>query len=318
MSLRAPIVAFCAASATLLSSCAGFTRWPWSYTQRWPGPMKAETSPLPPGDRGVFAEGPEDVLVQRHADPVQVRPAGLLSSYPLRFYAKSKSLRAGSSIYTGAGGRAEVLFPEGSSVMLFGTGVGIIGSKSRGEPMFLFQQLDRAHVTTATKETIQLVGGAELRLQGGPVLLESLRADLLRVLNQSKTSVQVAYRDALIALDPGEKVDLPVVGSEGLPKPADSAWKVMEGTLFPVRTRGALETGGGSDPVVSPGAASTGGLSPGGLALRALGESSVEALGLEWQLQLDEEVTLRGLESLAPLPAPVKPPATTPPANRQP
>ena len=108
------------------------------------------------------------------------------------------------------------------------------------------------------------------------------------------------------------------VGSEGLPKPADSAWKVMEGTLFPVRTRGALETGGGSDPVVSPGAASTGGLSTGGLALRALGESSVEALGLEWQLQLDEEVTLRGLESLAPLPAPVKPPATTPPANRQP
>ncbi|MFM7280439.1 MAG: hypothetical protein ACKO32_01525, partial [Planctomycetia bacterium] len=130
-------------------------------------------------------------------------------------------------------------------------------------PMFLFQQLDRAHVTTATKETIQLVGGGELRLQGGPVLLESLRADLMRVLNQSKNSVEVAYRDALITLDPGEKVDLPVVGSEGLPKAADSAWKAMEGTGFPVRTRGALETGSGSDPLVSPGAASTGGLSTG-------------------------------------------------------
>jgi hypothetical protein len=321
--LRAPIVAFCAASATLLSSCAGFTRWPWSYTQRWPGPMKAETSPLPPGDRGVFAEGPEEVLVQRHADPVQVRPAGLLSSYPLRFYAKSKSLRAGSSIYTGAGGRAEVLFPEGSSVMLFGTGVGIIGSKSRGEPMFLFQQLDRAHVTTATKETIQLVGGAELRLQGGPVLLESLRADLLRVLNQSKTSVLVAYRDALITLDPGEKVDLPVVGSEGLPKPADSAWNAVEGMEFPVRARGAVEIAIGAEPALSTdvGAtlrSSTDPSSTGSVALRALGESSVEALGLEWQLRLDEEVTLRGLESLAPLPTPAQQPSSTPPAKRQP
>lgn len=285
MSLRAPIVAFCAASATLLAGCAGFTRWPWSYTQRWPGPMQAQTTPLPPGDRGIFKEGPEEVLVQRHADPVQVRPAGLLSSYPLRFYAKSKSMRAGSSVYTGAGGRAEVLFPGGSSITLFGTGVGIVGSTSRGEPLFLFQQVDRAHITTATRETVQLVGGAELRMQGGPVLVESLRADLLRVLNQSKGAIDVAYRDVVIALDPGEKVDLPVHAEEGTPRPPDSAWAELDASPFAVRTRGKLERIDSS---------------AGQVQLRAQESSSVGALGLELSLGLDEEVRLGGLESLEP------------------
>jgi hypothetical protein len=291
--LRVPIVAFCAASATLLSGCAGFTRWPWSYTQRWPGPMTPQTSPLPPGDRGLFAEGPEEVLVQRHADPVQVRPAGLMSSYPLRFYAKSKALRAGSSIYTGAGGRAEVLFPDGGSITLFGTGVGIVGSTSRGEPLFRFQQLDRALVTTAAPARLHLVGGSELRLKGGPVLVESLRADLLRVLNQSKAAVEVATREVVITLDPGDKVDLPVIGEEGAPRVLDSAWTPLEASPFAVRTRGSFER---LEDV------------PGSIRLRSQEQARVGAFGLEVSLGLDEEVRLAGLDSLSPLPAaPVKP-----------
>jgi hypothetical protein len=279
--------------ALVCTGCGGFTRWPWSYTQRWPGPMKAESTPLPPGDRGVFAEGPEEALVLRHADPCQVRPAGLVSSYPLTFYKKQQHLRAGSSVYTAAGGRLELLWPSGTSITLFGRGMGIIGSPSRGEPSFLFQQVERAHVSTAKPEAIQIAGGVELRVKGGPVLLDSLRADLLRVLNQSKGAIEVAYRDVVFELDPGEKVDLPIVLGTGAPSPAETGWSQTDTLRMPARYRGAVD-------VESSEAA---------LVLRSNGENVLEVLGQRIRLPLDEELRVEGLESLTP-PArkePVKP-----------
>ena len=70
-------------------------------TQRLPSPMESTLEPLPPGTIDLYPEGPEEVLVLRLADPARVRPAGLPSSYPLRFYRKQVRLNAGSWVECG-------------------------------------------------------------------------------------------------------------------------------------------------------------------------------------------------------------------------
>ena len=102
-------------------------------TQRFPEPMQATVDPLPPGTQDLYPEGPEEALVIRHADPVQIRPAGLSSSFPLPFYDKQARVNSGSWVFSGAGGRVEVLWPTSSSLVLFGKCTGVIGSPSSSE-----------------------------------------------------------------------------------------------------------------------------------------------------------------------------------------
>ena len=94
----------------------------WRDAQRWPGPMRATVEPLPPGDLAYHPPGPEEVSLIRHADQVQVRPAGALQGHPLSFYDKKVRLKAGGAAIVAPGGRAEILWPEGSSIVLFGRG----------------------------------------------------------------------------------------------------------------------------------------------------------------------------------------------------
>ncbi len=164
------------ACAALLPACGGPWRWPWGNTQRWPGPMEPLVDPLPSGDRELYLAGPEELLVMRHADPCQVRPAGYASAFPLTFYKKSLRVHSGSCVYSAPGGRIEVLWPNGSSVVLSGRGAGIIGSKSRGEPAFIFQQVERADIHMQERDQVELVGGARLSAEGGPFRLELLHA----------------------------------------------------------------------------------------------------------------------------------------------
>ena len=267
------------ACAALLSSCGGPWRWPWGNTQRWPGPMEPLADPLPSGDRELYKPGPEELLVMRHADPCQVRPAGFASAFPLTFYKKSLRLHSGSCVYAAPGGRIEVLWANGSSIVLSGRGAGIIGSKSRGEPAFVFQQVDRAEIQLQERDQVELVGGALLSAEGGPFRLELLHSDLLRLKNQSKGQAEVAYRAAVFHLDPGQKVDLPLGTTLGTPRPEPGDWSVANAGGLSIEWQGALER---LDE-------------PGGFALRATGEHEIRALGLRLRLERDEEVRFRPL-----------------------
>ena len=271
------------ACCALAQGCAGPWRWPWGHTQRWPGPMESLTDPLPPGDRDLYHEGPEEILILRHADPCQVRPAGYASSFPLSFYKKQLRVHAGSCVYTAPGGRVEVLWPNGSSIELSGRGAGIIGSKSRGEPAFVFQQVERAEIHLQEKDEVELVGGARLSAQGGPFTLELLRHDLVRLKNQSKGPGDVAYRASVFHLDPGQKVDLPLGTTPGTPRPESGDWLAASAEGLSIQWQGALQR------IEEPGT----------LALRAQGDNEIRALGLRLRLERDEEVRFRPLDQPA-------------------
>ena len=103
--------------------CAARPPWPpairtrrsWSKTQRLPRPMEDARRSAAPGDDRSVPAGPEEVTVVRHADPVQVRLGG-----PLRRASRCPSSASGRAstpapgCSCGAGGRAEVFWPNGT------------------------------------------------------------------------------------------------------------------------------------------------------------------------------------------------------------
>ena len=286
VALRAALFAV----ALVAPGCAGFWRWPWGTTQRWPGPMEATVDPLPPGDSQLYPPGPEDVLVVRHADPVQVRPAGLPSSFPLSFYNKSLRVSSGSAVYAAPGGRVEVIWPNATSVVLFGRGSGIIGSKSRGEPTFIIRQVERAEVMFKKEDQIELLGGSQLSAHSGPFMLDHFRENILRVRNQSKSAGQIAYREANFVLDPGQVIDLPLLSVGSKPRRLESGLGTLNGAGFRVDYSGQVE-------VLSKDA---------DVAVRSLGEDTIHAMGVRVSAARDEEVRFGGL---------TKKPVLTPPVN---
>lgn len=263
------------------TGCAGLQRWPWGTTQRWPGPMEPLSDPLPLGDKALYPPGSEEVLVVRHADPVQVRPAGLSSSFPLSFYKKSIRVNSGSAVYSAPGGKIEVLWPEGTSVVLTGRSAGLVGSPSRGESSFVFRQLDRSIVVFSSEDHVELIGGALLSGHTGPFILDHLRADILRVKNQSKAAGQIAFREEVFILDPGQVIDLPLLSAGGRPAPSDAGLQEVRGPGFSVRYSGEVD-------VIDRSAV---------VHLRARGEHEIQALGVEVRMDRDEEVRFSGLQS---------------------
>ena len=196
-------------SALALSGCR---------TQRWPEPM-----PLPPGGEAALlaaqADQPrsaEEVRCVRHADPVNVRPAGLLSGYPLKFYDHSARLQAGAWVVVGAGGRAEVYWPEENlSIELFDTGALQIGERDRDEPAAHLTNITTARIRLTPGNRVQLEGGATLAgdpdLDSGPFVVERRYDSALRVFNRSKRTGYIGYREETLSLGPGEAVDLPLL-----------------------------------------------------------------------------------------------------------
>jgi len=242
---------------TALSGCL------WSRTQLWPEPMTGpDPSQLPPGDANLHQPGPEEVSVLRHSDPVRVRPAGALAGYPLAFFEKRARLTAGGSVIVAPGGRAEVLWPSGTSIVLLGESVGWIGSPSRGEPMFEFQQLDSARLDLMPGDRVRLLGGAILSGDSGPYMLDRTADQIVRVRNQSKARMAVAFREELFDLDPGQSLVLPLLSSGGAPRSPDPGLQRVAGPGFQVEVRGALEA--------EPSAA--------GVAVRALADEPGERL----------------------------------------
>lgn len=272
--LRRPLVlGSCAALAVLALQGCLVTR-----TQLWPAPMGGpDPSLLPPGDAERHRAGPEEVSVLRHSDPVRVRPAGALAGHPLAFFEKRARLTAGGSVIVAPGGRAEVLWPSGSSVVLLGECIGWVGSPSRGEPLFEFQELDSARLDLEPGDRVRLMGGAILSGGAGPYMLDRRDDQIVRVRNQSKERMQVAFREEVFDLDPGQSLVLPLLSSGGAPRIPDSGLQRVAGPGFQVELRGALE----AEPSAE------------GVAVRALadepGERLSRGLGVSVRLAPGEE-----------------------------
>lgn len=290
---RLALAALAALALVPLSGCF------WMRTQLWPEPMVGPVDDLPPGDFGRRLPGPEEVSVIRHADPVRVRPAGALAGHPLAFFKKRARLTAGGCVIVAPGGRAEVIWPSGSSIVLFGQGIGWVGSPSRGEPMFELQEVDGASLNLMPGDRVQLLGGSILSGDSGPYMLERTGVDTLRVRNQSKGRVQLAFREETFELDPGQTLTLPLLSSGGAPRSPDLGLQRVAGPGFAVQVRGPLE--------VVPG--------PGGVTVRALsdtpGERYLRGLGVSVHLGDGEEARFSGMAPTSE-PAERTPPRSAP------
>lgn len=230
------LVASLGAALGALSGCVKVT------TQRWPGPMEPEVRPLPPGDSKSHLPGPEEVVVLRHADPVRVRPPGTNSGRPLAFYDKLTRLSAGGQVVVAAGGRAEILWPQGSTVMLYDNAVAWIGSPSRGEEILDLSRVDRARIMLRPEDRVRLVGGSVLYGEGGPYVLNLLSPGTLAVHNQSKGSASVAFREEVFLLGPGQRVVLPLLSAGGRPIETTAGVQRLQGPGFSVGAVGEVES----------------------------------------------------------------------------
>jgi len=272
------------------SGCAGFQTIPWVTSQRWPEPMEETVTPLPPGESGLYPPGPEEVRIVRHADPVQVRAAGSAGGFPLSHRRKEIRVASGSGVSCAAGGRAEILWPDGSSVILFGRTAGIVGSPSRGEPSFLLRDLEGAQFDPASEDLYELIGGAQLRARDGPVRVQIVRQDVFIVSNQSKRSAEVAYLDETITLDPGQAVHLPILTlswdldeTQGArPKSDPRPDGTLQGRGFTADRYGAAE------------------LSVDGSTIVARGDGVARALGVSVRLAAGDQARLSGLAATPP------------------
>lgn len=279
-STRRPRAALLALALGLgLGSCQARDRWPVIATQRWPGPMAPASTPLAPGVDGLYAPGIEEVLVLRHADPVQIQPAGQPAAFPLTFYDKHRRVNSGTWVYSAPGGRAEVLWPAGSSLVLFGRCTGIVGSPARGEPHFLFQELEVASLHPRPGERYRLLGGAVLEAPEGPFRLERRENGALRIHSQAKLPAEIVYREETFVLDPGQVIDLPVLDVTGRPAPTLAGATLLAGAGFEVAVQGEAEATGRA----------------GAVGVLGRGESELRGLGVRVRLEPGEQALFSSL-----------------------
>lgn len=272
------------AATAVLVSCQAQDRWPVIDTQRWPGPMDAAVEPLPPGVEGLYPPGIEEVLVVRHADPVQVQPAQQPAAFPLAFYDKQRRMNAGSWVFCAPGGRAELIWPNGATILIFDRGTGVVGSPSRGEPSFIFREVDVARLHPRPGERFQLLGGAVLEADAGPFHIERRDNDVLRVRSQAQVPADITYREELFRLDPGQSIDLPLLDTSGrAPAPLVGA-ALLSGPGFEVQVQGDAEALA----------------QDGGVLLVGRGEHEVRALGARVRVTPGERIFFTGL---GPVPA---------------
>ena len=181
---------------------------------------------------------------------------------------------------TSYGGRVEVLWPSGASVVLFGKGIGWVGSPSRGEPAFELQEVERAQLDLREGDQVRLMGGAILSGASGPYVIERLHSGgVQRVINQSKAPVKIAFREEVFELSPGQKVDIPLLSAGGDP--------ILEGTELQRLSVGRfnLHVSGPLEPVVEGSSVS----------VSSSGESQLVALGVRVKLGAGERALLSGL-----------------------
>jgi len=203
-------------------------------TQLWPGPMENISDPLPKGVDADTPAGLVEVLVYRHADPVQVRLPESPTAFPLTFFRRNRRMNSGAWVHCGAGGRAEVLWPtDGARVLLFDNSVCRIGEPTRGEPAVRFEELTRAELSLSPGAITELPGGSLLTgppdSKAGPYLIQQIYSELLRIFNQSGAPAYLRFREVEIVIGPGERVDIPLIEAGGAPIDLGGAPRAIAG-----------------------------------------------------------------------------------------
>lgn len=248
--------------------------------QRYPSPMGGPQD-LPPGFTDLLIEGPEEALLVRHADTVHVKRAGQTSVYSLHFYDRQARIHAGAAVFTDAGGRAELVFPQGSRASMHGNGVLVIGSPSRGEPLISFLQVERATVEMGEGEVVRLPGGSHLVGGGGPFYVEMIGSEIMELRHRGFTEATLAFAGERIVLTPGDVMHVPMLGTGGAPR-MDDPDLVVTGRAGPA----PLILGPGIVPDPS---------SDGVVRLTMTRGQQLQALGIRLVSQGDQAVRLSGL-----------------------
>ena len=210
-----------------------------------------------------------------------MRIAETNSVYDLSFYEKRTLIPAGSWVFAGPEGYAEILLPGDTQVALHGRGTGVVGSESRREPIFTLLDVTGATVSFGEAGQVELPGGAILEGSSGPFgwrrsTIDSsgfgtapTRSPSWITATRSSASSRArpsSWRSSATSRRP----------SSWTPRPA--RWIHPRGEIA---LRGQVE-------VLSAGSGSV---------LRATGTSEVEGLGLRLELDPGDEVRL---ESLGP------------------
>jgi hypothetical protein len=295
MSVQRGVVSrsLCVAGLLVLGACR---------TQLWPAPMTVPVDSLPPGVDADTPPGLIEILVYRHADPVQVRRPESPTAFPLTFYRKTQRMQSGAWVHVGAGGRAELLWPaDGSKMILLDEGVCRIGEPGRGEPDVTLEIVTRAEINLSRGAVIELPGGSLLSgppdEPTGPYLVQHFYEELIRVFNQSKAPAYLSFRDEQIVLAAGERIDLPLLGAGGSPIDLGGLPAELSGGGLEARAYGVMET---IDH-------------PTGLHLRARSPGLVMGHGIVMRLAPGEELTFLGFgpprEPELPVPIVAEPPA---------
>ncbi|MEC8512495.1 MAG: hypothetical protein VX015_10145 [Planctomycetota bacterium] len=287
-----PILSIRAAAAVLFAAGLGVLPGCYIDTQRYPGMMRPSKRPLPSGARDSFGRGPEEAYVVRHSDLVSVRKAETMQTVALRWYDRSTEAPAGSWIYTGPKGFAEVLLPGATEVQMRGNCAGVVGSESRREPIFTFVSVVDASVRFGEFGRVQLPGGALLEADNGLFVLEMVDPRVLRVANRSGRPGTVAYREELLQLKPSETVDLALldVGTAPFEVDPDTRDVVTDGGR--VQLRGDVDVLASGD----------------GARMLATGESEIRGYGQVIRLDPGDEILLESLGSAEERPAAVETP----------
>jgi hypothetical protein len=177
--------------------------------------MPAALDPLPPGVE-VVEPGLDEVFVTRLSDPVRVRPAGRVGAVPFAHGEKRRRVSSGSTVHAAAGGRVEVAWPgEGLLVQMFDGGSLRIGVRERGEPAGLVHRLEKLRLELPVGTRLRLVDHGDLVAREGacgPLWLERIGDDLVRLFNNGDTPLLVEVGSATVELRPSQSIDLPEVG----------------------------------------------------------------------------------------------------------
>lgn len=272
-----------AALCVFAGLAVGVTTGCFRDTQRFPGILKPLKNPLPDGVKSTYLRGPEEAYVIRHSDPVSVRTAETTSTVNLKFYDKRVRAPAGSWVYSGPNGHAEVLLPGNTVVTMRGPSAGVIGSESRREPAFTLVDVTRATIVFGELGIVQMPGGSLLEAYGGPFVIELLREDILRISNRSSQQGAIAYREELFKLQPSEVVDLALLEAGTAPFELDTAVREVLTEAGRVEIRGTVD-------VLSSGLNAR---------LRAAGPSEIIGFGQTLRLDPGDEVLFEGLGSEA-------------------
>ncbi len=269
------------AAAALLAAGLGVLPGCYIDTQRYPGVLRPSKRPLPPGARDSFTRGPEEAYVVRHSDLVSVRKAETMQTVALRWYDRSTEVPAGSWVYTGPKGFAEVLLPGATEVQLRGNCAGVVGSESRRDPIFTFVSVADGSVRFGESGRVQLPGGALLEADNGLFVLEMVDPKVLRVANRSGRPGTVAYREEVMQLKPSETVDLALLDVGTAPFELDPDTRDLVTDGGPVQLRGDVDVLTSRD----------------GARMRAVGDSEIMGYGQVIRLDPGDEILLEGLGS---------------------